>query len=163
MVAGLLAAGVGVFFVKIKNEQVALGLRKGDLREEIAMLERQIEEANGWIVRMEDRKNLEARLRRADSDLVRFGASQVIAVKPVRRAELASVGAGGDGGVARSRSRGGEVVLAMASAGDAHDGYIPSLRAVARGLRAGMPAPRGALAGVADGGWKPPLRAVASR
>ena len=57
--------------------------------EEIATLARQIDEARGWNARMLDRRNLHARLQRADSQLVNFAPSRVIKIRPVTRPQPA--------------------------------------------------------------------------
>ena len=82
----LVVAGFGVGYVCVKNNQKELSVQRGKLLQEMSTLARQIDEAKGWIVRMEDRKSLSGRLARADSQLVRFPPSRVIKIRPIPRA-----------------------------------------------------------------------------
>ena len=82
----LVVAGFSVGYVFVKNNQKELTVQRAELLREMANLARQIDEAEGWIVRMEDRKNLSGRLARADSQLVPFPPSRVIKIQPIPKA-----------------------------------------------------------------------------
>ena len=82
----LVLCGFGVGYVMAKNKQKELSVQRAKLLQEMATLARQIDEAEGWIVRMEDRKSLHGRLARADSDLKKFPPSSVIKISPIPRA-----------------------------------------------------------------------------